>query len=76
MKDTIVQQCLDILKKEDVKNEIKLFLRPIIGFIFYELNPYIYTIIIIFFLIFIMNLIILVILISLFRNKQNVYKLF
>ena len=24
MKDTLVQQCLDILKREDIKNELKM----------------------------------------------------
>ena len=29
MKDSLVQQCLDILKREDIKNELKLLFRPI-----------------------------------------------
>lgn len=76
MKDSIVQQCLDILKKEEVKNEIKMLLKPVINFIFHEINPYIYAIIIVVFLIFIMNLVILFILISLLRNKSNPLKYF
>jgi len=76
MKDSFAQQCLDILKRDDVKNEIKIVLRPIIDFILYELNPYIYIISITIFLMFIMILAILMILISLFRNKQNIIKLF
>jgi len=76
MKDSIVQQCLDILKKDEVKNEIKMLLKPVINFIFYEINPYIYAIIIVVFLIFIMNLVILFILISLLRNKSNTLKFF
>jgi hypothetical protein len=76
MKDSIVQQCLDILKKEEVKNEIKMLLKPVINFIFHEINPYIYAIIIVVFLIFIMNLVILFILISLLRNKTNPLKYF
>ena len=76
MKDSIVQQCLDILKRDDVKKEVKMLLKPIIGFILYELNPYIYAIVIMIFLIFIMILTILMILLSLLRNKQNIYKLF
>ena len=76
MKDSIVQQCLDILKKEEVKNEIKMLLKPVINFIFHEINPYIYAIIIVVFLIFIMNLVIFFILISLLRNKSNPLKYF
>jgi len=69
MKDTIVQQCLDILKRDDVKSEIKIVLRPLTEFILYEINPYIYITILLVFLIFIMILAILMILILLLRNK-------
>ena len=33
MKDSFVQQCLDILKREDIKNEFKMLLKPVIDFI-------------------------------------------
>ena len=69
MKETIVQQCLDILKRDDVKNEIKIVLRPLTEFILFEINPYIYITIILVFLIFVMILAILMILILLLRNK-------
>jgi hypothetical protein len=69
MKESIVQQCLDILKRDDVKKEIKLMLKPIIDFILYEINPYIYIIIILVLIIFIMILAILLILIHILRNK-------
>lgn len=69
MKESIVQQCLDILKRDDVKKEIKLMLKPIIDFILYEINPYIYIIIILVLIIFIMILAILLILIHVLRNK-------
>jgi len=72
MKDSLIQQCLDILKKENVKKEIKLLIAPIIDFILYELNPYIYLIITFVLIIFIMILAILIILILLLRNKQIV----
>ena len=75
MKDSIVQQCLDILKREDIKNEFKMLLKPIIDFILYEINPYIYITVFLVFLIFIMILAILVILIILLRNKQIITKI-
>jgi hypothetical protein len=56
---SFAQQCLDILKQEDVKKEIRLLSRPVIDFILYEINPFIYFIIIILILIFVMNLAIL-----------------
>ena len=70
MKDSFVQQCLDILKRDDIKNEFKSFLKPIIDFILYEINPYIYITVTLVFMIFIMILAILVILIILLRNKH------
>ena len=70
MKDSVVQQCLDILKRDDIKNEIKVLFNPVIELILYEINPYIYSIISFIFLIFIMNLAILIILIFSMRNKK------
>jgi hypothetical protein len=70
MKESIVQQCLDILKRDDVKNEFKMMLKPIIDFILYEINPYIYITVTLVFMIFIMILAILLILIFILRNKN------
>jgi hypothetical protein len=75
MKDSLVQQCLDILKREDIKNEFKMLLKPVIDFILYEINPYIYITVSLVFLIFIMILAILIILIIVLRNKQIINKL-
>lgn len=63
MKDTFVQQCLNLLKREDIKNEFKKLLKPVIDVIMYEMNPYIYIIVSLVFLIFIMILAILILLI-------------
>ena len=71
MKESFAQQCLDILKREDVKKEFKILLNPVIDFIFYEINPYIYITISLVFLIFIMILAILILLILFIRNKQE-----
>jgi hypothetical protein len=76
MKDSLVQQCLDILKRDDIKNEFKMLLKPVIDFILYEINPYIYITVALVFLIFVMILAILIILIMLLRNKQIVTKIF
>jgi len=73
MKETIVQQCLDILKRDDVKNEFKMMLKPVIDFILYEINPYIYITVTLVFMIFIMILAILLILIYILRNK-NIFR--
>lgn len=42
MKETFLKQCLDILKREEVKQEFKILIRPIIDVILQELYPYIY----------------------------------
>jgi hypothetical protein len=76
MKDSLVQQCLDILKRDDIKNEFKMLLKPVVDFILYEINPYIYITVALVFLIFIMILAILVILIMVLRNKQFIAKIF
>ena len=74
MKDSLVQQCLDILKRDSIKNEFKLLLKPVIDFILYEINPYIYITITLVSLIFIMILAILIILVMILRNKQIISK--
>jgi hypothetical protein len=74
MKDSLVQQCIDILKREDIKNEFKVLFKPVLEFVLYEINPYIYITVTLVFLIFIMILAILIILIFLLRNKQIINK--
>jgi hypothetical protein len=76
MKDSLVQQCLDILKRDDIKTEFKMLIKPVIDFILYEINPYIYITVALVFLIFVMILAILIILIMLLRNKLIISKLF
>ena len=71
MKDSILKQCLDILKTNDVRNEIKRLFSPVTDLILYEIYPYIYVIIFLVFLIFILILAILVLLVSLLRCKPS-----
>ena len=54
MKDGIVKQCLDILKREDIKYELRGLFEPVIEIIVSEINPYIYIVITIVFFIFVM----------------------
>jgi hypothetical protein len=72
MKDSLIKQCLDILKTQDVKNEIKIIFSPVTDLIMYEIYPYIYLIIFFVFLIFVFILAILVILITLLRSKTTI----
>jgi len=66
MKHAFIQQCLDILKREDVKDELKLLMRPMIDMILQEIYPYIFLSII---FVFISFLLILGIFILLLRNR-------
>jgi hypothetical protein len=75
MKETLVHQCLDILKREDIKNELKILFKPVFNYILHEINPYIYVIIILICFIFIMILANLILLILLLRNKQFIPKI-
>jgi hypothetical protein len=67
---SLAQQCLDILRREDVKTQIKLLFSPVYEFMSTEIYPYVYLIFGIVFLIFVMVLAILVILILILRNKK------
>jgi hypothetical protein len=66
IKDTLIEQCLDILKREDVKDELKHLMKPMIDVILQELYPYIFLSIV---FVFISFLLILGIFILLLRNK-------
>jgi len=42
LKDSIIQECLVILKREDVKKEFKDILTPFIDLIITQIYPYLY----------------------------------
>jgi len=75
MKDTLVTKCLEIMKRDDIKNEFKMLFKPVLDFILYEINPYIYITMGMVFTIFLMILTILILLILLLRNKNVLSKL-
>jgi hypothetical protein len=70
MKDSLIKQCLDILKTEDVRHEIKILFSPVTDLILYEIYPYIYVIIFLVFLIFVLILANIILLIIFLRNKS------
>jgi hypothetical protein len=67
MKEIIIHKCLEILKRQDIKNEIKIIMSPIIDLILKEIYPYIYISLI---FVMISFFLILAIFILLLRNKQ------
>jgi hypothetical protein len=42
MREQIIEQCIEILNRDNVKRELKEFLKPIISLILQEIYPYIY----------------------------------
>ena len=42
MKDEFVNSCLQVLKRNDVKESLKDLLRPVIDLVLQEIYPYIY----------------------------------
>lgn len=68
-KEKIVQECLEILGREDVKDEIKNITKPLIDIILKEIYPYIYISII---FVLISFLLILGIFVLLMRNKFKI----
>ena len=66
IKEGIIQHCLNLLKRQDVKDEIKALMRPVIDMLLQQITPYIYLSIT---FVFISFLLILGIFILLLRNK-------
>jgi len=66
MKDNIINQCLLILKRNDVKEELKNLLSPLIDLILVQIYPYIYLSLIFVIISFLLHLGIFVLLL---RNK-------
>ena len=75
MKDSLVQQCLDILKRDDIKNELNLLSSSVINYILHEIQPFVIILIVFVLTMFIMNLAIIIMLVLLLRNKQTITKL-
>jgi hypothetical protein len=66
LKDSIIQECLVILKRDDVKAEFKKILEPFIELIIKQIYPYLYLCLIFVIISFILHLGIFILLL---RNK-------
>ena len=66
MKETIINECLNVLHRKEVKEEFKELMRPLIDMLIKEIYPYIFLSII---FVFISFLLILGIFILLLRSK-------
>ena len=72
IKENIIQHCLNLLKRPDVKEEIKAVMRPVIDMLLLQITPYIYISIT---FVFISFLLILGIFVLLLRNNRSHLKL-
>ncbi len=68
MKEALIDQCLEILRRNDVKCELKNLMTPLIDMILIELYPYIYLSLIFVIVSFLLHLGIFFLLL---RNKWN-----
>jgi len=66
MKELIIDKCLEVLKRKDVKEDIKELMRPVVDMIIKEIYPYIFLSIV---FVFISFLLILGIFILLLRTE-------
>ena len=67
LKDKVIDECLQVLSRDEVKNHFKNLMKPIIELLLKDLYPYIFLSII---FVFISFLLILGIFILLLRNKH------
>ena len=74
LKDTIIQECINILKREDFKHEVKNVALPLIDMILVNIYPYLYLSLMFVLISFLLHLGIFVLLLKnkqLFSNNQN-----
>jgi len=71
MSNVLVDQCLDILKREDVKKDLKMLLKPIFEFLLFEIQPYTYITVFLLIMLFLMTLANLLLLLYILRNKTD-----
>ena len=71
MKDAIIEQCLLILRRDDVNKEIKRMITPLIELILIEIYPYLYISLIFIIISFLLHLGTFILLL---RNKFPFFK--
>jgi hypothetical protein len=67
LKDAIIQECLIVLKRKDVKDELKNLFSPIIDLIIIQIYPYLYLCLMFVLISFLLHLGIFILLL---RNKS------
>jgi hypothetical protein len=67
IKNALIKECIEVLKRDDVKTEVKTFITPIIDLILVQINPYLYLCMMFVIISFLLHLGIFVLLL---RNKS------
>jgi hypothetical protein len=67
IKNALIKECIEVLKRDDVKTEVKTFITPIIDLILIQINPYLYLCMMFVIISFLLHLGIFVLLL---RNKS------
>ena len=70
-KESIINECISIMKRDDVKSEFKTLLTPLIDLILIQIYPYLYLSLMFVLISFLLHLGIFVLLL---RNKTFLYK--
>ena len=71
LKEKIIEECLQVIKREDVKKELKNLMTPLIDAIIVQIYPYLYLSLICVLISFLLHLGILILLL---RNKNTIIK--
>ena len=59
IKDLIIDKCMEVLKRKDVKEELKNLMRPMINMLIKEIYPYIFLSIVLVFISFLLILLVI-----------------
>jgi len=70
-KESIINECISIMKRDDIKSELKTLLTPLIDLILIQIYPYLYLSLMFVLISFLLHLGIFVLLL---RNKTFLYK--
>ena len=70
IKESIIQQCIDVIKRKDVRHELQLLVRPMLDMILRELYPYVFLSLV---FVIVSFLLVIGIFIILVRSEKYVY---
>lgn len=60
IKNSVITECIGILKRDDIKTEFKSFIKPVIDVVLAQINPYLYICIMFIIVSFLLHLVIFI----------------